>query len=272
MNSPLDTIEYLARSEHRVEVLGSICTAPRTREEIRDTADASRVTVGRIIADLEERDWIVRTGRRYEATPRGAFVAAEFIRLMRNLETFEALPPVSEWFPDDEPAFDLCLLDDATVVTADEGDLIAPIRRGLELIERSDHLRAVANGASREFIEATREAVDTGSTHTILVPPETVDAMRADPDLRAGVRKMLDTGNATLLRYDGDGELPVVQIGDGTVALCSGDHRAMVETGDGEVRDWAEGYLDSLLADATPISAEHIAADDPPTEGEAVVD
>lgn len=55
-HSSLDTIEYLARSDHRVEVLGGICVAPRTREEIRDRTDASRVTAGRIIADLDERD------------------------------------------------------------------------------------------------------------------------------------------------------------------------------------------------------------------------
>jgi predicted transcriptional regulator len=86
MNSPLDTIEYLARSDHRVEVLDAIRTTPRTREEIRDLTDASRVTAGRIIADLEDRGWIVRRGTEYEATTSGRFVAREFSRLMRNLE------------------------------------------------------------------------------------------------------------------------------------------------------------------------------------------
>lgn len=270
MDPPLDTIEYLARSDHRVEVLDAIRTAPRTREAVRELTDASRVTVGRIFTDLEERGWIERDGRRYRITAAGRYVSAEFARLVENLETFETLPPVVEWLPPGEPAFDLARLDSARVVTAEEGDLIAPIHRSLALIERADRLRAVANGASREFIEAMGDAVERGATQTIVTSTEAVDAFRSNAGFRDAVRSMLETGRFSLHALEGD--LPVVQIADDTVAFCSGDHRAMVETGDGEVRDWAEGYLDSLLADATPISAEHIAADDPPTEGEAVVD
>lgn len=272
MHPPLDTIEYLARSEHRVEVLDAIRSKPRTREEIRSLADASRVTVGRIIADLEERGWIVRTGQRYEATPRGEFVAAEFTRLMRNLESFESLPPVVEWIPGAQPTFDLCHLADATVVSADESDLIAPIRRALDLIARSENLRIIANSASREFAEATRDAVESGQTHALIVPPETVDAMRGDPDLHAATREVLESGRATLLQYDGDDDLPVVQIGDETVALCSGDHRTMVETDDESVYEWAESYFASLRSDATPVSLEAFADETTVVEGEAYVE
>jgi predicted transcriptional regulator len=259
MNSPLDTIAYLARSDHRVEVLEAVCTTPRTREQIRDLTDASRVTVGRIIADLEERDWILRNGTEYEATASGRFVSREFIRLMRNLETYADLPPVMEWFPDGQPSFDLCLLDDATVTTADEGDLIAPIRRALELIGRSDQVVAVGNGASREFIEAIRDAVEDGQTHTMLGPPAMVESLRTDPDQRADMRSILESDRATLLQYEGDVNLPVIQIGDGSVALCSGDHRAMVETTDVEIYDWATSYFETLRSEATSVPVQTFA-------------
>lgn len=272
MDSSLDTIEYLARSDHRVEVLDAICTAPRTREEIRGLTDASRVTVGRIIADLEERDWIVRNGTEYEPTTSGRFIAREFTRLVRNLDTFEALPPVVEWFPGDEPAFDLCLLDDATVVTADEGDLIAPIRRGLDHIGQADHLRAVGNGISHEFAEAIREAVETGQRNIIIGPPEMVDAIRTDADLRADIRAILESDRATLLQYEGEENLPVVQIGDDSVTLCSGDHRAMVETDDPTVYEWAESYFASLRSRATPVLAEAFAEEAAPQDDGALVE
>ena len=263
MNAPLDTIEYLARSNHRVEVLTALRVAPRTRAEIRKLTDASRVTVGRIVADLEERGWIVRHGTEYEATPNGRFVAREFTRLMDNLEAFGSLPPVVEWFPGDEPSFDLCLLDDATVVTADEGDLIAPIRHGLDLIERADNLRAVGNGISHEFAEAIRDAVEGGQTNTMIGPPGMVDAVRDDPELRADMRAILESGRGTLLQYEDGKDLPVVQIGDGTVAFCSGDHRSMVETDDEAVYEWAESYFESLRSRATPVPAEAFAEDAP---------
>lgn len=57
MYSSLDDIEFLTRSERRVEVLNAIHTAPRTRDELEKVTDASRVTFDRILADLEDRDW-----------------------------------------------------------------------------------------------------------------------------------------------------------------------------------------------------------------------
>ncbi len=272
MDSPLDTIEYLARSDHRVEVLTAICTTPRNREEIRDLTDASRVTAGRIIADLEGRGWIVRRGTEYEATPDGRFVVREFTRLMENLKTFSRLPPVVEWFPDGQPTFDLRLLNDATVVTADEGDLIAPIHRALELIDRSDQLVAVGNGASREFIEAIRDAVEAGQTNTLLGPPAMVDALQTDPDQLADMRAILRSGRATLLQYEGDTDLPVIQIGDDSVALCSGDHRAMIETDDDTVYDWATSYVESLRNQATPVPAEAFVEKEVPQDDEVLVE
>lgn len=272
MTSPLDTIAYLARSDHRVDVLEAIRTAPRSREEIRDLTNASRVTTGRIIADLEERGWIVRRGTEYEATTEGRFVAREFTRLMGNLETYDQLPPVVEWFPDGQPTFDLRLLADATVTTADEGDLIAPIRRALELIDRSDRLVAVANGAAREFVEATREAVESGQTTTLLGPPAMVEELRSDPAQRSDTRAILDSGRATLLRYEGEAELPVFQIGDGSVALCSGDHRAMVETDHDAVHDWATSYVESLRSRATEVSPEAFVEDSTRQDDEVLVE
>jgi hypothetical protein len=96
-----------------------------------------------------------------------------------------------------------------------------------------------------------------------LIPPGAVEALRANPDLRDDVRAMLTTGRATILRYDGDGDLPVVQIGEGTVALCSGDHRAMVETDHPAVHEWARSYFESLEVESTTVPAETF-ADDPP--------
>lgn len=261
MESPQETIEYLARSAHRVEVLEAICASPRTRDEIRDLTEASRVTAGRIIADLEERGWIVRRGTEYDATSSGRFIANEFTRLLGNLEAFADLPPVVEWFPEGQPEFDLSLLNDATVTNADEADLIAPIRRSLDHIERANHLRAVGNGISREFAEALREAAEAGQTVIMLGPPEMIDAVRDDPELRTAIRTVLESGRGTLLRYEGDIELPVMQVGDEAVAICNGDHQAMVETENEAVYDWAEDYFDSLRSQATRVSPRQLQPD-----------
>ncbi len=86
-----------------------------------------------------------------------------------------------------------------------------------------------------------------------------VDAIRDDLDLRDSMLQILESGRATLFEYQRGGNLPVVQIGDDSVALCSGDHRAMVETDDGAVYEWAESYFASLRAEATPVPEMWIA-------------
>lgn len=177
---------------------------------------------------------------------------------MRYLDTFKALPAVLDWFPGDDPAFDLCLLDDATVVTADEGDLIAPIRRGLDLIERSDYLRVVGNGISQELGETIREAVEGGQSNTMISPRRWSTRYGTTPNF-ATTRAILESERATPLQYGGDEDLPVVQIGDDSVALCSGDPRAMIETDDPAVYEWAESYFASLRSQTTPVPAEAFA-------------
>lgn len=261
MVSSRDAIEYLARSDHRLDVLNAIREAPRTRSEIRSMTDASRVTVGRIIADLEDRNWIVRRGNEYEATTSGRFVAAEFTRLQDNLEAFRSLPSILEWLPHDDPPLELRRLDDATVITADEGDLIAPIRHGLEHIAKSDHLRAVGNGITQEYAEAIQDAVEDGQTNTMIGPPEMVEAIRADQELQKTMRAILETGRASFFEYGGDGVLPVMQIGDDSVTICSGDHREMVETEADAVYEWAMLYFESLQAESTEVFEERFAVE-----------
>lgn len=266
MSTPIDIIEYLARSDHRLDVLTSIRDTPRTRDEIRSTTDASRVTVGRIIADLEERGWIVRAGSEYEATTTGRFVATEFTRLRDNLETFQTLPPVLEWLPQDDPPFDLSRLEGATVVTADEGDLIAPIRRALAHIGKSDTLLAMGTGISHEFAEALREAVEDGQTNTLIGPPAMVEAIRADRELREEMRAILESDRTSLFQYEGDDDLPVLQIGDDSVTLCDGNHRSMVETDDGVVYEWATSYFESVRAEASEVPRESFVEEAPVAE------
>lgn len=272
MDSPLETVEYLARSNHRIEVLDAIRSAPRSREEIRELTDASRVTAGRIITDLEERGWIVRHGQEYEATTSGRFVAREFTELLGNIDAFSELPPVVEWYPEGEPSFDLYRLADATVTKSGEADVIAPIHRALELIGEADRLVAVGNGASREFMSALREAVEAGQTTTLIGPPGLVDALRRDPDQRADTRAIVESDRAELMCYEGDTDVPVLQVGEDWVALCSGDHRAMVESDDAAVHDWATAYVDRIRAASTAVPAEAFRGEPPRSETEAVVE
>lgn len=54
IDSSLEAVEYLARSPSRVKILDLIRNAPRTRDELKEATDVSRVTLTRILNELED--------------------------------------------------------------------------------------------------------------------------------------------------------------------------------------------------------------------------
>ena len=69
METALDNVAFLANSENRVAVLKIIVEESRDRDELRDQVDASRVTIARILRELEAREWITRSVLLYTCVP-----------------------------------------------------------------------------------------------------------------------------------------------------------------------------------------------------------
>ena len=64
-------MEFLARSANRGDVLTLVAGAPHDREALAEATGASQPTLGRILRDFEERDWVRATERGYTATATG---------------------------------------------------------------------------------------------------------------------------------------------------------------------------------------------------------
>ena len=60
MTTSLDAVDWLTRSEHRVEVLEALTEGQRLRSELQELTGISRVTSNRMLAELEDRNWIDR--------------------------------------------------------------------------------------------------------------------------------------------------------------------------------------------------------------------
>lgn len=258
---PLEAVEYLARSPSRVRVLDALYEAPKERHELAEVTDVSRVTLSRILANLEGRDWIERTNGRYEATERGAFVAAELTRLLANMETFEELDGAMEWLPTEQFDFDLTRLRDAEVTTSSWSDHTASIRRVADVIREADRIRGTASGVSREVLGALRDAtVEGDGSFEAVLDATALDIVRADTGLRRQLREIVESGNAEVSRYDGDDPLLMVMVCDDTVQVCGHDEEGpppgTLETTDEAVRSWAESYFESVRADAHPLDAD----------------
>lgn len=261
IETPLEPVEYLTRSPSRVGVLDAIQEEPRTRNELKEITDVSRVTLSRILSSFEDRGWIERTNGRYETTPEGAFVATELTGLLANIETLDHLDGVMRWLPIEEFDFDLTCLRDAEVATSSWGDHTAQIRRVAELIQGSDRITATASGVSRDVVDALWESTVSGdASFEGILDATALDIVRSDAAMRKQVRDILETG-ADILRYEGDEEpLLMLTVCDDTVILCGHDEDGpppgTLDTTDETVRSWAESYFDGVRAESTPVDPD----------------
>lgn len=271
MYASLDDVEFLSRSSSRAQVLDAVTDAPRTRHELRELTGSSRVTVNRILDDLEDRGWIVRDNGRAEPTAEGSFVAAEFSRLLENMDAAMELDGAMAWLPTDAFDFDLACLADAEVHrTSDWEDHTATISAIAEWVHETDRIRGTAIGFSHEVVGAIRDRTQAGeTTFEAAIDEPTLAMIRHDAGLRDRFQDVLASDHGTLALYTGDDPLHMVMAFDETVVICGhvddGPPPGTVQTADPTVRAWADAYSDSVLAAATPITADTLTADDSPT-------
>lgn len=249
-----EAVEFLVSSWNRFDVLDAVADGPRTRTELKERTDVSRVTLSRILSDLEDRGWIDREADRFEATASGAVVAAELSRLLDNVKAADDLGGVVEWLPVDQFDFDLRHLADATVITPGHGDLTAPTQDLVDLAHGCRRIRAIPTGITHEFIAALRDAtVDGDLSLECLLPPAVFEVVSDDAELRRQFSNMSDSGQTRIFHYRGDASVPMLGIFDDRVMICGhgeGDvPPGTIETTDDFVRSWAESYFEARRAE-----------------------
>jgi predicted transcriptional regulator len=265
MSSSLEDIEFLARSPHRVEVLEALADAPRTRHELKERADVSRVTIRRLLDDLADRGWIEHDNGQYEATASGRVTAREFARLQSNLTVAGRLDDALEWLPTEEFDFDLAYLHDADVLSSESWESQTEvIRHAADLVEGTRTITGTAIGFSHEVVSEIRDHVVAGDGEFEVVVDETCLRMiRNDSGLRERFHDMLASGNATLHRYDGENPLHMVITFDDLVSICGhvdeGPPPGALESTEPTVLEWARSYFEGTRAASEPIEIEALA-------------
>lgn len=261
----LDDVEFLVSSPNRLDVFDEIRTASQPRHELRERTDASRVTLSRILGDLEDRGWIARMEGDYGPTAEGAVVADEVAQLFANLAAIRGLRGTLEWLPVDLFDFDLSCLGDARVLASTDRNLTAAITHAATRVGEADRVRNVATGVSAEVVDAYLEGAthDDRSLETVF-HASVFDTIRDDPTLRNQLDELLGSDRITVRRYDGEEPPVMLTICDDVVVMCGRpDSRSPpegLETANPRVRWWAESYYDGIRADATPVSADPFTA------------
>lgn len=255
---PIEHVEFLSRSEHRVAVLRHLReSGPTTKREFREELAASRSTVTRSLSALEERGWIASNSDEYRLTAAGREVTDRFLYLTEAVELTEKLSPVLEWVPASEFGFDIERLSDATVTESTDSDPYAPVRRHVAAFEEAQTFRGLLPSVDLEVARTFRDQVaDPEFSGDVVVTRDIADRFHR-PEYEPVVDDLLAEDDCRLLVSetdipfflgitDGEG----VQIG---IEDDQGYPRAILETDDGMVREWASDMFERYRVDAIPL-------------------
>ena len=264
MDAALDDVAFLANSENRVAVLRLLVEEPLGHDEIRDRIGASRVTTARILRELEERDWVVRSGQECTITPTGEWVCGAFTQLIDEMAAERRLREPLQWLPSDLLTFDVRALRDAELVVLEETDATAVIRRILEIRRASDRIRGLTRTVAPVFVENDWESTVHGDTELdMVVTPDVIDAVRGHPTAAEQLREMLEVPG---VRVSVSEDVPIsVGIYDGEVGIDLADEGGVVKAGlvseDEAVHEWAVDLFETCRDEARPVGPDELSAD-----------
>ncbi|MFH5800487.1 helix-turn-helix transcriptional regulator [Haladaptatus sp. CMAA 1911] len=270
MDSSLDDIEFLARSGHRIAVLDALAECPCDRNELRSTTGASSPTMGRILSDFEDRQWIVRNSQEYELTLLGEFVAIRFSDLCDAMTTERKLRDVWRWLPREMEEFSVELFADAVVSYPGSGYPYEPVERVSQLIEETTAMRGFGTTVFKSINnETVCHSVVNGMDYEYIYSTEVLEAtIRWNPE---AVAEAAACENCSILLHD---DLPDenrcgLGIFDDRIGICCHDAEtgmleAVVDTDSPEARKWAISVFERHRVDARSIGAEEEATLFPP--------
>ncbi|MFC7076337.1 helix-turn-helix transcriptional regulator [Haloarcula halophila] len=262
MESALEEIEFLALSPNRVTVLSALATGHHTRSELADRTGASQATLGRILADFEDRAWVRRRDGGYVATATGRLVADGVEELVGIVETEQDLRGIVDYLPTAAIDFDLRELADATITTPTETRPNAPLQRLLGMLADADTVYAFSHTFNDQSLGAVQEqVVEHGQGFRGVFSRTAIEALADDPRLRDRLRTLLSADSATIRIRDE--RIPLAaMVADDTVFLllrdADGILRAGIDTDAAAVRAWADDTFEHYWATATPLAASDL--------------
>jgi hypothetical protein len=259
----IEELVFLARSRHRVTILRALSDGEeRTRRELESATGVSQPTLGRILGDFEDREWVSNEHNgAFTLTALGSLLAAEIEDVVTVLDSSRRLASLADALPLEQLGFDLRHLASARVTTPSEADPLAHMRRFDELATNADTVRVSSN------VLACGPAKDGPEVHQAFLADVdevvvTADGLRTglgDPSLRSWLGDRVDTGDIVLYRYDGSVEFLLGQF-DAVVGIVptdeSGLPAGLVETTAPAVQDWCRETFDEYRADATRLTVD----------------
>lgn len=253
-------IAFLANSDNRVTVLRSLLGGRHSRDGLKTQADVSRVTLGRILDELEERHWIAQEGQVCEITELGAWVIEEYLALSDMMAAERNLREIFPWFPDEAYGFHIRHLADAEITTVSRANASAPLSQHVRQLDGGERFWSFSFAITRLFLDACwRHVMDGEITFEWVFTAQVLDVLRSDAELSRQSREMLDSGRVEYRHYEGD--IPYIVLGSADrvnlrLADTDGSPTALIESDADPVRDWAASTFERYWDEAVPVEPE----------------
>ena len=256
----VEDLAYLFRSRNRIELLQRVADRPHQRRDLEEVIDASRTTLGRILAEFEARGWAERTADgKFGATMRGKHVAEAVSPPVETMAAIRHLDEAVNILPTGEESISLSHFSDAKLIRSAPN---APPEVGQSHI---DLLRGASQVYTLTFIgpplpvrEVAYECVADGELSAFhVLAGGLVEYIGEDEDR---VRHWRDYLKAGARAYEYDGHIPChLFVADNTVHIGKPEVEPsglFIETTDEAVHRWAVDLIETYRADAEPLSAD----------------
>lgn len=251
-----DALSFLSSSSARARVLLTLdAEGELDREDLYDRLDASRRTVKRALAALNERGYIADNGGTYRPTALGRAVADAHRTYVERTERAEHLAPfLSRVDPED---FDLDpeQLADAEVVVGDKAAPLAAFDKFAELRVAADTVRMVSPVVQAESIAQVAAHAGTGTfSFDVVLAADAVDAAREE--YGDDFRETLAADEFATYRYEGDVPFVVAVLDDVAAFAVSENGRphALVLSESDAAREWANEAFERFRERATRLA------------------
>lgn len=253
MESPLERIAFLARSENRLQILQTLADEERTRQELREKLAISRTTLARILNEFETRGLIERTEQRYRPTPAADSILAKFLPLLETVEGIQNLGNAIDWLPPPARSLEFRHFRDAEITTSTAENPAEPFDRGVELIRAADEYRGLTSTAIPRYVKVLRD--EEFQDVEGVIEARFIETLRKDPKRAAPWYDLIET------TWIYDGRVPInMHIVDETVLIWLGeargnevDVRGLLETKNETVVSWANSFYNDYRSESRPL-------------------
>jgi len=207
----VDSVAFLARSKHRLHVLDLLADGARSREELAEQMDTTRVTLSRILSDLEDRGFIQKrnSDSKYELSTFGKLVHRDFSRLLDTVTTGQTFPKLISRLPTDWFDFDLQCLVDGNHVHGKSADPLAAARVIANAISDGSSCKALVGTFTSLPMHALEADIRDGGDidARVVFDMDVTETMLQDQSLRTRWQQIEDVTNSTIY-YSLDEQVP----------------------------------------------------------------